>query len=73
MEQSKMNNKTYTYDASEIFEDIKDDPENVLMKIPDEVAESMGWTPGDVLRIRVYDDTQQIEISKVEPTENTNE
>lgn len=65
--------KTYTYDASDIFEDIKDDPENVLMKIPDEIAESMGWVPGDVLRIRVYDDTQQIEISKVEPTENTNE
>ena len=65
--------KTYTYDASDIFEDIKEDPENVLMKIPEEVSKEMGWTPGDVLRIRVYDDTQQIEISKVEPTENTNE
>lgn len=66
-------NKTYTYDASDIFEDIKDDPDNVLMKIPEEVSKKMGWEPGDVLRVRVYDDTQQIEISKVEPTKNTNE
>lgn len=66
-------NNRYVYDASDIFEDIKDDPENVLMKIPEEISKSMGWEPGDLLRIRVYEDTQQIEVSKVEPTENNNE
>lgn len=65
--------KKYIYDASEIFQDIKDDPENITMKIPDEIAESMGWEPGDVLRIRVYEESQQIEISKVDTTENNNE
>jgi len=74
MEQDKMTeNNRYVYDASDIFEDIKDDPENVLMKIPEEISKSMGWEPGDLLRIRVYEDTQQIEVSKVEPTENNNE
>jgi len=66
-------NNRYVYDASDIFEDIKDNPENVLMKIPEEISKSMGWEPGDLLRIRVYEDTQQIEVSKVEPTEKNNE
>lgn len=66
-------NKTYVYDASEIFEDIKDDPNNVLMNIPEEISEKMGWKPGDLLKIRVYEDSKQLEISKVEPTENNNE
>jgi hypothetical protein len=74
MEQNKMtDNKTYVYDASEIFEDIKDDPNNVLMNIPEEISEKMGWKPGDLLKIRVYEDSKQLEISKVEPTENNNE
>lgn len=65
--------KTYVYDASAIFEDIKDDPDNVLMNIPEEISEKMGWKPGDLLKIRVYEDSKQIAISKVEPTDNTNE
>lgn len=74
MEQTQMSDKkTYVYDASEIFEDIKDDPDNVLMNIPEEISEKMGWKPGDLLKIRVYEDSKQIEISKVEPTDNTNE
>ena len=44
-----MVNKTYS--VEEIFEDINGDTDNVLMKIPDEIAEHMGWQPGDVLRI----------------------
>lgn len=64
---SKLSN-TYTYDASEIFEDIKDDPTNVLMKIPPEVSKKMGWEPGDTLSIRVYEDSKQLEITKVDPS-----
>lgn len=41
------------YNADEIFEDIDGDPENVNMNIPPEIAEKMGWTPGDVLKITV--------------------
>lgn len=40
-----------TYKVEEIFEDDPDNPDNVLMKIPDEIAEQMGWKPGDVLKI----------------------
>jgi len=45
-----MVNKT-VYNADEIFEDDPDNSDNVLMKIPDEIAEKMGWKPGDTLKI----------------------
>jgi len=42
-----------TYKVEEIFQDIEGDPENVLMTIPPEIAEEMGWQPGDVLKISI--------------------
>lgn len=39
------------YNADEIFTDDPDNPENTLMKIPEEIAERIGWQPGDVLKI----------------------
>ncbi len=59
--------KIITYKVEDIFEDIKDDEDNVLMKIPPEVSERMGWEPGDVLKITVEDG--QISITKKEPNE----
>lgn len=57
--------KIITYKVEDIFEDIKDDEDNVLMNIPPEVSERMGWEPGDVLKITVEDG--QISITKKEP------
>jgi len=48
-----VNNNLIEYKVEDIFEDDPDNPENVLMKIPDEVAERMGWQPGDTLKIEV--------------------
>jgi hypothetical protein len=48
-------NKTYL--AEEIFEDIPDDPDNVLFKIPPEICEQTGWAEGDTLNIRVENGT----------------
>lgn len=42
-----------TYKVEDIFEDIDGDPENVLMNIPEEVSEKMGWKPGDTLKIKI--------------------
>jgi len=53
-----------TYKVEDIFEDIEDDNENVLMNIPPEVSERMGWKPGDTLRITV--ENGNIVITKVE-------
>lgn len=53
------------YKVEEIFQDIADDDENVLMNIPPEIAEEMGWKPGDVLRINV-EEGGSISIVKVE-------
>jgi AbrB family looped-hinge helix DNA binding protein len=56
--------KIITYKVEDIFKDIEGDAENVLMTIPPEVSEKMGWKPGDVLKITV--DNGTISISKVE-------
>ncbi len=53
------------YKVEDIFEDDPDNPDNVLMKIPDEVSERMGWKPGDTLRI-TQDKNGAISITKVE-------
>jgi AbrB family looped-hinge helix DNA binding protein len=53
-----------TYSVEEIFEDDPDVKDNVLMKIPDEIAEQMGWQPGDVLKITWEDG--HISITKVD-------
>lgn len=56
--------KVITYKVEDIFEDIEGDDKNVLMNIPPEVSERMGWVPGDILKITVEDG--QISISKKE-------
>ena len=56
-----------TYKVEEIFENIEGDDENVLMNIPPEIAEQMGWQPGDVLKIAWEDG--HISITKVDNDE----
>lgn len=53
------------YKVEDIFEDDPDNPDNVLMKIPDEISERMGWKPGDVLKIE-QDEKGNISITKVD-------
>lgn len=53
-----------TYDVAEIFEDDPQNPDNVLMKIPPEIAEQLGWKPGDVLHITAEEGS--ISIKKVD-------
>ena len=50
-----MENEHFVYTAEDIFEDIPDDPENVLMKFPPEVLELTGWKNGDILDITLED------------------
>ena len=57
--------KTITYKASDIFQDIEGDEENVLMTIPPEIREKMGWKEGDTLKISVLENGA-ISITKVE-------
>jgi AbrB family looped-hinge helix DNA binding protein len=43
----------YTYNASEIFEDLPGDPDNVIMNIPQEIRDKLGWKEGDVITVKV--------------------
>jgi formylmethanofuran dehydrogenase subunit D len=53
-----------SYTAEEIFVDIEGDEENVLMNIPPEIIEQMGWAEGDTLNIEQVEGS--IVIKKVE-------
>ena len=57
--------KRYIYKAEEIFEDIPDDPKNVNMKIPEDIAKEAGLEPGDKIRI-LWGDQGTIIIEKIE-------
>lgn len=57
--------KIVTYHADDIFQSIEGDDENVLMKIPPEICEKMGWSPGDRLKI-TQGENGSISITKIE-------
>ena len=66
------NNKQWLFKAEEIFEDIPDDPKNVNMNIPPEIAEAAGFEPGDTLKI-LWGDQGTIIIEKVKEENNGEE
>lgn len=61
--------KQWTFKVEDIFENIPDDPENVNMNIPPEIAEAAGFEPGDKLKI-LWGDQGTIVIEKVEEEPN---
>ena len=58
------NKNQWIFKAEEIFEDIPEDPKNVNMKIPDEIAEAAGLKPGDPIKI-LWGDQGTIIIEKL--------
>jgi AbrB family looped-hinge helix DNA binding protein len=56
--------KTWTFNAEDIFEDIPDDPENVIMNIPEEIREAVGLKEGDPIRV-LWGDQGSIVIEKI--------
>ena len=56
-----MENKTYL--VEDLFEDIPNDPDHVIMKLPPEICEVQGWVEGTTLNIQVEDG--KMIISKV--------
>jgi hypothetical protein len=57
-------NKTWTFKVEEIFEDIPDDPENIIMNIPEEIREAAGLKEGDPIRI-LWGDQGTVRIEKI--------
>jgi bifunctional DNA-binding transcriptional regulator/antitoxin component of YhaV-PrlF toxin-antitoxin module len=53
------------YNQEEIFEDIPGDTEQVIMKIPDEIAEAAGFKLGDTIKVS-WGDQGTIIITKVD-------
>ena len=39
--------------VEKLFEELPDDPDNVMFKIPPEICESQGWKEGDTINIKV--------------------
>lgn len=53
------------YKQEEIFQDIPDDPERVIMNLPEEIAEAAGIKPGDNIKVS-WGDQGTIIITKVD-------
>ena len=49
------------YKVEDIFSDIPDDPDKVLMKIPDEICEQLGLKEGDTVTINVENEGLKIQ------------
>ena len=49
------NQKVHTYKVEDIFEDIPNDKENVIMNLPPEVMKEAGIKPGDSVKILLGD------------------
>lgn len=45
----------FIYNVEDLFEDIPDDTDNVILKFPPEILEHTGWKEGDILDINVED------------------
>ena len=54
------------YKVEDIFEDIPDDPDNVLMTIPKEILKQMDWKEGDTIVIEQQKDGSIILTKKEE-------
>lgn len=48
-----MDSMRYTYNAEDIFQEIPDDPDNIILKFPEELLKEAGWQEGDTLNIQV--------------------
>ena len=57
------NTEKFIFTAEDIFQEIPGDPENVIMKFPDEVLKLTGWKEGDTLDIKLEDG--KIVVTKV--------
>ncbi len=53
-----------TYLVEELFSDIPDDPDHIMLTFPPEVVESTGWKEGDTLNVEVIDG--KLHITRVE-------
>lgn len=49
------NENRWVFKAEDIFEDIPDDPANVNLNIPEEIAKKIGLVPGDTVKVLVGD------------------
>lgn len=61
-----MRPKTRTYPAEEIFFDIEGDPDHILFKVPEAIAEDMQWMEGDTISIEADSNKRCIILKKVD-------
>ena len=45
----------WEFKSKDIFENIEDDDENILMKIPKEIMSEKGWKEGDNIKVLLGD------------------
>ena len=63
-----MEKKIHSVEVEDLFEDIEDDPENVLMNIPPTIMASLGLDIGDTLVIECVSDKLVLRKKETHPT-----
>ena len=58
------------YKYEDIFEINPDNPEEMLMKIPEEILEAKGWGEGTTVKITFDEERQSISIEEVDEIPN---
>lgn len=61
-----------TFKYEEIFEDDPNDPEKILMTIPEQIRKAQGWNEGDLLKFKVDETTRTMTITKVGEKDESN-
>lgn len=46
---------TLTFKVEDIFQDIPNDPDNVILNLPPEVLEITGWKEGDTITVELIE------------------
>ena len=64
--------KQFTFNYEDTFEDDPNDPEKVLMTIPEEIRNMQGWNEGDLLKFTVDEETKTMTIIKVGEKDESN-
>ena len=65
MVNNKRTDQLIEYKFEDIFTEDEANPDDMLMKIPDEITERMDWKPGDNLKI-TQDERGNISIVKAD-------
>jgi len=69
---TEQQSKKFEYKYEDLFEEDPNNPEQILMTIPEEIRTMQGWNEGDLLKFTVDETTKIMTITKVGEKDESN-